>query len=297
MTLTPQEKKVAKLLGEVFALPASTPEQARATLKRVVKASDENVLDVAWAVTGEARHIVWATPAYLWLWLGLNQVHGELALVYDRLVFFQHSGGSIKRHFVLKVSDVTARWRTRSVHLDAAGKSYKVSFMPPRYTNLTTVAGSPEEPGVSELADQFAAKSSLVEGLGLLSESLSMIKTRKVAKVHADLWRGVLEEARAGQGPPWKALDQVFGAAHATGPTDAADGSVDAPAADPVDAAPVAPGGRREQVRSMVEATPGLKVKDMAELLGTNPSNLYRPINQLIADGLLRREGQTLHLA
>lgn len=54
------------------------------------------------------------------------------------------------------------------------------------------------------------------------------------------------------------------------------------------------PGERREQILLLVAGRPGLTVRQVGEALGVDPTSLYRPVRELIANGSLRKDGPEL---
>jgi len=64
--------------------------------------------------------------------------------------------------------------------------------------------------------------------------------------------------------------------------------------------APAIPGnrarsnGRRDQLLEMVNARPGITVREIGTELGVDPTSLYRIVHRLEADGALRKRGREL---
>jgi CRP-like cAMP-binding protein len=52
--------------------------------------------------------------------------------------------------------------------------------------------------------------------------------------------------------------------------------------------------GRREQLLSMVEARPGITVREVGSELGVDPTSLYRIVHRLEKEGELRKRGREL---
>ena len=270
------------------ALKVAAADQARGLLKAIVSIDDPIWLMVAWEETKARRDLVWATPAFLATWGGLWNIEGELALVGDRLVFFKFGWKAVEPRFVLKLSNTQFKWSRRKVTLDGSGERYRVSFMPPRHTNLSVVAGSAEEPGLADLADKILPPSEMVEALGLVSESLQMLTTSRIARIHTTIWKSVVEDALTGMCPPYGILSgagETNQVNHRPPPTEA---PKKRPRALP---------NRREQVLNAVRRHPGLTPREIASLLDTNPNAIYRPINQLIAAGLVERRDRRLYRA
>jgi hypothetical protein len=55
------------------------------------------------------------------------------------------------------------------------------------------------------------------------------------------------------------------------------------------------PGERREQILVLVAGRPGLTVRQVGEALGVDPTSLYRPVRELVANGSLRKDGPQLY--
>jgi hypothetical protein len=264
----------------------ATAGHARALLKAIAAIDEPIWLMVAWQETTARRDLVWATPAYLATWGGLSVVSGELALVYDRLVFFKFGWKSVQPHFVLKLSSVQFKWSRRKVTLDGLGDRYHVSFMPPRFTNLTAVAGSAEGPELADLADKILPPSEVVAALGLVSESFRMGRSGSIARTHTTIWKSVIDDAMTGRCPPYGILSGA--------------GGINVPDHQPASTEPPkkrspARPSRREQVLNSVKGHPGSTPREIASLLDTNANTIYRPINQLIAAGLVERRDRKLY--
>lgn len=55
-----------------------------------------------------------------------------------------------------------------------------------------------------------------------------------------------------------------------------------------------APNGRREQLLSMVNAHPGITVREVGTQLGVDPTSLYRIVHRLEKEGRLHKRGREL---
>jgi hypothetical protein len=278
--------RLSGLIGEDTDLGSLTREQARQVLQLVVENEDDALLDALYFRVGGDQRLIPSTPAWIWL------KGGQLAVVYDRVVFFQERLWSQEcRHlFSIPTRDLHVEEWTRSRWIGSRGftlvtpsKRHRISLLPPRGTNLTEVSGAPETPVLEGVAGLFEATGGLLEILGPMSEAFSLRRTRKVAKVHDQIWRMTFNRLAAGERAPFDPAPTVS----------LPQGRAPEPVRHSITS--LRPNPRRDRVLELIREHPGITVKQLGELTDTDPSRLYTPVRVLVENQLVLREGRALH--
>lgn len=209
------------LIGADTLSPQAPVDEARLALRTVLEARDDGLLAALIVRTADNVALVPRSPAWHYpqaLWRRLMISPGELALVDDRLVFFQEVvfGDDWKRVFDLPASDTRTEWGTGlwkyCVTVGAGAERFRLAFYPPKGQNLQSPLKDAETGGALEAVSAIASllESSpvdkLLDGVGDLAR---YPRNKRLALLHIAYWHDNLDRAKSGQRPPFETLKAI----------------------------------------------------------------------------------------
>ena len=204
-------EQLERLIGVWKDVAALTPAEIRPLFRQVVGHEDGSLLDALYAQADHDQRLIPWTPA----WLGFIMREGELALIYDRFVFFQKKGRTSYKHlFCVRIDEAEFKeWHVPTLRyftLAVGPKSYRISTYPRRGSHLKQVSGASESPGLSEVVGgAVGLMSDTVNVMGALGEALSMPRDYRIANAHLAIWKSLFERVGAGERAPFEAAPDV----------------------------------------------------------------------------------------